>query len=444
MTALLSHLASSVVKPPGNCSENQLRVIFAKMCRYADREARLTFVRVGRTRSCGSAPAFAGDIIAIARTMTPPCTIARYRISSKLGLRLHRLCALIVVAALAPANAFQGSAQSPQRTRFTSTTRLVHVNVVATNKQGQPVRDLRKEDFELAEDGRPQDIAVFVAEQAAPSSQPARATNEFSNQFTAASSSRSGYSLILLDWMNSALFTRITSQQQVLKLLQQIEMRDQVSLCVLDRGLRVLHDFTADRAELIKRISATYVALRDTPPDSLVALSDADMLDMSPVELSLSRMNRFLGARRILDTFSAFEQIANYLASVPGRKSLIWVTSGFPSALGYDRNPKDDMSNVEAWSRAVGTERRTFSPEMDRLVRRLNNADVAVYPVDARGLLMGPGGRINLATMTEIASRTGGRAFYDRNDIDTAMRNALDDSQFSYTLGYYPANAAND
>jgi VWFA-related protein len=196
-----------------------------------------------------------------------------------------------------------------------------------------------------------------------------------------------------------------------LKLLQQIEMRDQVSLCVLDRGLRVLHDFTADRAELIKRISATYVALRDTPPDSLVALSDADVLDMSPIELSLSRMNRFLGARRILDTFSAFEQIANYLASVPGRKSLIWVTSGFPSALGYDRNPKDDMSNVEAWSRAVGTERRTFSPEMDRLVRRLNNADIAVYPVDARGLLMGPGGRINLATMTEIASRTGGRAF---------------------------------
>jgi VWFA-related protein len=208
--------------------------------------------------------------------------------------------------------------------------------------------------------------------------------------------------------------------------------------------LRVLHDFTADRAELIKRISATYVALRDTPPDSPVALSDADVLDMSPIELSLSRMNRFLGARRILDTFSAFEQIANYLASVPGRKSLIWVTSGFPSALGYDRNSKEDMSNVEAWSRAVGTERRTFSPEMDRLVRRLNNADVAVYPVDARGLLMGPGGRINLATMTEIGSRTGGRAFYDRNDIDTAMRNALDDSQFSYTLGYYPANAAND
>ena len=129
---------------------------------------------------------------------------------------------------------------------------------------------------------------------------------------------------------------------------------------------------------------------------------------------------------------------------MPGRKSLIWVTSGFPSAVGYDRDLKDDMANVDVWGRAVRTERRTFSAEMDRLVRRLNHADIAVYPVDARGLILGPGGWINLATMLEVASRTGGRAFYNRNDVDTAMRDALDDSRVSYTLGYYPSQGEND
>lgn len=357
---------------------------------------------------------------------------------------MNCLCLLAVAATVASAAAFQNSDNTPRTPTFGATAQLVHVNVTAFDKSDKPVLDLRKEDFEVFEDSRPQSIAVFVPEQSPSANRPVRAINEFSNQLTIANASRSGYALILLDWLNSGQFARITSQQQVLRLLKQIEMRDLVSLCALDRGLRVLHDFTDDRAELVKRISTMYSALTDTPPESPTALSQADTLDMSPVDLSLSGMTRFLGSRRILDTFSAFEQIANYLGSVPGRKSLIWVTSGFPSAVGYDRDPKVDMSDVEAWSRAVRTERRTFSAEMDRVVQRFNNADIAVYPVDARGILVGPAAWINLAPMTEVASRTGGRAFYNRNDLDVAMRSALDDSKFSYTLGYYSANGWND
>src|SRR5262249_14970042 len=159
---------------------------------------------------------------------------------------------------------------------------------------------------------------------------------------------RPGYALILVDWMNSGKVTRVTSQQYVLRLLKQIELRDLVAICVLDRGsLRVLHDFTSDRAGLVKKISKTYASMQDLPPDSDTALTDADTLDLSADDLAVSSMNRFLGARRILDTFAAFEQIAGYLGSAPGRKSLIWVTSGFPSAVGYDRKQTDD---VEAWS----------------------------------------------------------------------------------------------
>src|SRR4029079_234272 len=60
------------------------------------------------------------------------------------------------------------------------------------------------------------------------------------------------------------------------------------------------------------------------------------------------------------------------------------------------------------------------------------------------GLVVGKGGRINIAAMAELSARTGGRVYYDRNDIDNEIRSALDDLQVSYTLGYYPTNSDND
>ena len=44
--------------------------------------------------------------------------------------------------------------------------------------------------------------------------------------------------------------------------------------------------------------------------------------------------------------------------------------------------------------------------------------------------------------MTEFAERTGGLAWYDRNDLDLGMRNALDDIRFSYTIGFSPPEDA--
>src|SRR6185295_8569265 len=96
-------------------------------------------------------------------------------------------------------------------------------------------------------------------------------------------SSRAGYSLILLDLQNSSPATRMSSKQEVLKLLTKIEVHDLVSLCVLDRGLTVLADFTADRAELARRVTKAYSSSTDTPPEDPTALSAADGIDLSPV-----------------------------------------------------------------------------------------------------------------------------------------------------------------
>jgi hypothetical protein len=90
------------------------------------------------------------------------------------------------------------------------------------------------------------------------------------------------------------------------------------------------------------------------------------------------------------------------------------------------------------------TDQWTWTDDADRAIRALNDANLAIYPVDARGLVASASARTsnrvyqNQATMEELASRTGGRAFINTNDIASAVRTAVEDSSVTYTLGFYP------
>jgi len=130
-------------------------------------------------------------------------------------------------------------------------------------------------------------------------------------------------------------------------------------------------------------------------------------------------------------TILALHSIAAHMAAIPGRKSLVWLTANLP-----------------------------FSG--DGAARALGRSDVAVYPMDARGLLTkalfapiddsggvagglgrgapaAPGARPRgQDTMEEIAQDTGGRAFINTNDLAEAIHAAVEDGAVSYTLGFYP------
>lgn len=134
-------------------------------------------------------------------------------------------------------------------------------------------------------------------------------------------------------------------------------------------------------------------------------------------------------ANRVQITMSALASIAAHLAAIPGRKNLVWLTADLP------------FSGVA-------------------IARALGRADVAVYPVDARGLLpKALPGRIDDAssvpglgvrpadpdarprgqdTMEEVARETGGRAFINTNNLSEAIRSAVEDAAVTYTLGFYP------
>jgi len=138
-------------------------------------------------------------------------------------------------------------------------------------------------------------------------------------------------------------------------------------------------------------------------------------------------------------TLHAFDFICEHLARLPGRKNLIWVGGGFPIDIGFDAFAVTGLLN--------------------HAMRAMNEANIAIYPVDARGLMTdtrfsaehrkmshAPAGlpllvKNSLTTMDYVASNTGGLAFHDTNGIADAINAAVSDSDVNYTIGFYAANS---
>jgi len=351
-------------------------------------------------------------------------------------------------------------AQAPQVPQapliLRSTTRLVQLNIIVQDKKGNPVTDLKKEDFEIKDAGKVLTVSLFSMESNAPlpiATEPLP-PNVFTNKLERRAGTPSSVSVILLDWLNTKFADRAYAQAQLIKFLQQqIRPEDHIGLYTLSRGLRVLHDYTSDSTELLARLNSS-------DGRSLPDLSRAESRSGGPAMLldtwlrggGASRAEAdFYTIDRVNGTLKAIEFIANHLSAVPGRKNLIWVSGGFPLEIGFDS---------PAAMRDPTREQRTFSDEIDRTVRAVNNANLAIYPVDARGLMTSPQfsaerrgnanrrppripppapGSKNQDTMRELASRTGGRAYINTNDLNKAIRDAIQDTRVTYTLGFYPS-----
>ncbi len=352
------------------------------------------------------------------------------------------------------------------------TTRLVEVNVIVRDKGG-PVGGLTKEDFTLFEKGKAREIAAFSMTSAAPSAAPPATVkmppNIFSNRFDRSAAAPSIMTVILIDGINTDLLDQVLVRRSAIALLKTLKPGDRVALYQLGRSLRVLYDFTDDFDELravLARTTGEYSSqLTDSTSrvsDTGVGVLDGQFQEQNDQIMALAQIDR---ARRTTDALAA---IARHIAVIPGRKNLIWVSGSFPIGIGNELE-------IRALANAMPSASRKSSPAMEGLPelpstpgfggaqspqqftgeiqkswRALNQANVAVYPVDARGLVVqdiaiAPGtkpkfvvGPSGIDTMNLIAARTGGKAYYNTNDLTNAMREAIDDGQVTYTLGFYP------
>jgi VWFA-related protein len=358
-----------------------------------------------------------------------------------------------------PSSQAQPDGQTPV---FRSGAHLVQVNVVVHDSHGQPVDDLKKEDFSITEQGKPQQISFFTIASADKPVGPAAPLppHIFSNVLSENRDVPTSVTVVLLDLLNTSWTDQLYARKGLLKFFEQLQPQDRIAIFSLGHhSLTLLHDYTSDSASLVARLQKATGEIPTALDASTVneeAQSELQRLGLDAVADANHREADFFTSGRVINTLSTLEAIAQHLAGVPGRKNLIWLSGGFPLTIGFDSVP------------SIGSTRdqRTFTHEMDAAIRALNNAGIAVYPVDARGLMVLPGFdasvrgappvrptagppksaaiTANQDSMKELASRTGGRAAYNTNDLTRAIRRAVDDSRVTYTLGYYSTDETQD
>jgi VWFA-related protein len=362
---------------------------------------------------------------------------------------------ILVVAALGqspPPSAPPPTAPAQPEVILKATTRLVQVSVIV-QRHGQPVGDLKKEDFQLRDNGKVQKIDLFNVEatekgtlpQAAKPLPPGIYTNELAQR----PGTPASVTIILIDTANTKLTDQMYVRQQVLKYLQTIKPEDHIGIYRMGNGLKVLHSYTTDSADLVALLGS--YRGKDIPDLSQNAAGtlDGDLIKMTQyfnAAGSSGAERDFYTIDRVKGTAKAIEFIADNLASIPGRKNLIWISGGFPPAI--------NLLNFRDPTRI----QQDFTPDIQAMIRSMNNANVSIYPVDARGLqtdsrfnaehqkvdlrpnMKAPIGTTNQGVMTDLANATGGRAYYNNNDIKKAIAEAVDDSRVVYTLGFYPTD----
>jgi len=388
-------------------------------------------------------------------------------------------------------------------------TRLVVVDVVVRDKKGAVVTDLKKQDFKVTENGKEQPISVFSFQHPGEAQEPPRQNaklppNVFKNR--AKFQPNRALNVMLIDALNCTLLNQAYVRSEMVKFLEKLPEGQPIAIFAMGKKLQMLQDFTTDLTDL-KRVIHTFKGESSpvlnsptgTPEVPMVLTGWAEQLAFERDPALLIQVNDFAQEAgsgqidfRIQYTMAALSSLARMLSGYPGRKNLIWITESVPlnifpdiKTVGFSANNQalrlgqtgdrkldhDQRAAMQKEQKTNAQNVRSYSDQLALIGNMLADAQVAVYPVDARGLV-GPaftnvannvsgqgaiGGLVNKIegkqaeelfeahyNMLDIAEKTGGLAFYNRNDLDVAVREGIDDGATYYTLGYYPENKAWD
>jgi VWFA-related protein len=281
------------------------------------------------------------------------------------------------------------------------------VDVIVTDKDGQPVRGLTQADFTVKENGKEQAINSFAefgagaAKTEVTASQPEGSQQEVHSNYRTAPVS-GPVNILLIDALNAPPRTVMRVRREMVKYLETMPEGTEVAVFGLSSGgLQLMQGFTTDRKLLIGAVSHP-------------------LAGRGPVE-------RWTGMWLAVD---AIDEIAVYVSGIKGRKNLIWITPGMPVLLirdgGYGFG-NGDMGLVHRLMDAY---------------ELLTRAQVAICPVDPRGV----GPRMNMNTMLaeQVAEESGGTAYYNTNDLAAAVGKAIATGSEYYTLSYVPPGSKDD
>jgi VWFA-related protein len=243
----------------------------------------------------------------------------------------------------------QGQNQAPAPASDSSTpvfkaeTRLVLVDTIVTDKKGNYITDLTAKDFKVWEDNKQQPIKSFSVESGS----------------AAPSEDRRHYLVLLFDNSTMDFSDQARARDAAAKFVETNAGPDRY-MAIMNFGgtLNVAQNFTADGARLKQVVSN--IKFSSVSPNAPQEVASLGMPQLGNSEADF-------GVRTLL---LALRSVAKSLASVPGRKSLVLITAGFPIKPG-----DPDYSEKQS--------------ELMAVIDACNKANVAVYPIDVRGLTTG-------------------------------------------------------
>jgi VWFA-related protein len=246
---------------------------------------------------------------------------------------------------------------------------MIQVDVVAKDRNGKPVADLKQSDFKIWDEGKPQQIAWFSMETKESRSQDIQLKELPPNTFTNLIEQKAGVpgnvTILLLDYENTRQQDLNFARNQLVKLLHQMQPDDRVALYALAGRLYILHDFTSDTESLLRSIDRYWTpdsvdaAYENSRPVFNVARHDAG--EDAFINLSNQRLSDAAAINRVETTTAAFEDIANHMMRIPGRKNLVWISSSFPISIGLDKEGNNSyMSAYQSDASPVGATSETY------------------------------------------------------------------------------------
>lgn len=368
-----------------------------------------------------------------------------------------------------PAVAAEASSEASEPTFFeTVDVNLVNVEVVVTDKQGNPVLDLDKDDFELFEDKHPVEITNFVAVRGEKRQAPVRPGLEIPGRETPSSVLGEGpdpsqrlYLIVYVDNFNIEPFHRNRVFRRVREFLREaVAPGDKVMLVTYNRSLKTRVPFTSSPSVVNRELfeieeETGYNVHRESERrDVLKAIEDSD----DPFQ-PLTRARTYAESyfNDVQFTIDALRDLVGTLGGLPGRKAILHVSDGIPQVPGEDIfhaiQEKYQSTSILSEIREFDTSRR-----FEELIQVANANRVTFYTIDAAGLRTPTSASVtttragtglmvdhtyiqNLqAPLIRIARETGGRSIINSNDVKDDLAQVREDLESYYSLAFNSAH----
>lgn len=350
---------------------------------------------------------------------------------------------------------------------------VVNVEVFVTDKKGNRVRGLKREDFELREDGRPVKITNFYAVEGgkvvlragapAASAADGAATLEPLASPEAIPEDQRLHLIVYIDNFNLKVFDRNRVFVSIREFLRtQLSPLDRVMLVTYDRELHVRRPFTSDPMTIasalfeIEKISAMGNSAERERQEILREILDADDPTFALVRARTYAESQFNDLSFSID---AIKQVVTTLAGLPGRKAILYVASGLPLVAGED--VFHAIQDKWASETSALMEARNFdaSRRFQEILAQANANRVTFYTIDAGGLRTPtsisaenarPGATAFVdsvyfaniqGSLQMMAEKTGGRAIYNTNDPSKGLSAMAEDFRDFYSIGYMPSHS---